>query len=248
MLLLKNDYDGPLYPELFEEGTTILVDKPLHWTSFDAVNKIKAKLKFGLGLPKIKIGHAGTLDPMATGLLIICTGKNTKMIDQYQGMEKQYTGTFYLGATRPSYDLETEIDAYFPIEHIDEARITAAILPFKGDIAQLPPIFSAIKMDGQPIYKKARKGREVLVEPRNVHISNFEITHNRLPELDFAVTCSKGTYIRSLAYDFGLELDSGAYLAALCRTQIGQFKNADAWNLDALIAKLHLAEQQLKVV
>lgn len=246
MLLLKKDFEGELYPELFEEGTTILVDKPLYWTSFDAVNKIKAKLKFGLGLPKIKIGHAGTLDPMATGLLIICTGKNTKMIDQYQGMEKQYTGTFYVGATRPSYDMETEIDAYYPTEHIDQERIVSSLGKFKGDIAQLPPIFSAIKIDGQPIYKKARRGKEVIVEPRNVRITDFEITEDRMPELDFQVTCSKGTYIRSLAYDYGLALGSGAYLAALCRTQIGLFRNSDAWDLDALIAQLHLAEQQLK--
>lgn len=244
MLLLKKDYDGEWFPELFEEGTTILIDKPLHWTSFDAVNKIKAKLKYGLGLKKIKIGHAGTLDPMATGLLIICTGKNTKMIDQYQGMEKVYTGTFFIGATRPSYDLETEIDATFPIDHIDNELIETTLAQFEGDIMQLPPIFSAIKIDGQPIYKKARKGKEVIVEPRKVNISNFKINQNRLPELDFSVTCSKGTYIRSLAYDFGNELKSGAYLAALCRTQIGIFKNEEAWQLENIIEKLSQLENK----
>lgn len=241
-MLLKNDYEGEWFAELFEDGATILIDKPLYWTSFDAVNKIKAKLKYGLGLKKIKIGHAGTLDPMATGLLIICTGKNTKMIDQFQGMEKEYTGTFFIGATRPSYDLETEIDKYFATDHIDNTLIKSSLKDFEGDIMQLPPIYSAIKKDGQPIYKKARKGKEVEIEPRRVNISNFEITENRLPFLDFAITCSKGTYIRSIAYDFGKALKSGAYLEKLCRTRIGIFLNDSAWQLESFIEKLNQIE------
>jgi len=241
-MLLKNDYEGEWFTELFEEGTTILIDKPLYWTSFDAVNKIKAKLKYGFGLKKIKIGHAGTLDPMATGLLIICTGKNTKMIDQFQGMEKEYTGTFFIGATRPSYDLETEIDEYFVTDHIDNILIKKALQNFDGEIMQLPPIFSAIKKDGQPIYKKARKGKEVEIEPRKVNISNFEITDNKMPFLDFKITCSKGTYIRSIAYDFGKALDSGAYLEKLCRTRIGVFQNDSAWQLEPFIEKLNQIE------
>ncbi len=223
-------------PYNFQAGALLLVDKPLTWTSFDVVNKIRYGLKRKLGVKKIKVGHAGTLDPMATGLLIICTGKMTKQIDNYQGMFKEYTGTLLLGCTTPSYDSETEIDQTFPTDHIDAALIEQARLQLSGPQEQLPPMFSAIKVDGEPLYKKARKGIMVEVKPRPIEIYNFEITDNRLPELDFLVKSSKGTYIRSLAYDFGKAVRSGAYLTELCRTKIGEFKLEDAWNLEELIA------------
>ncbi|MDQ3190041.1 MAG: tRNA pseudouridine(55) synthase TruB [Bacteroidota bacterium] len=207
----------------FVQGELLLIDKPLTWTSFDAVNKIRYLLQKQLGLAKLKVGHAGTLDPLATGLLIICTGKMTKQIDQYQAQEKEYTGVFTLGATTPSYDLETEPDTFFPIEHITEEQIRKTALDFIGTSHQLPPIFSAKKVDGKRAYLKARKGEEVAVKTKEVVISDFEIISINLPEIEFRIVCSKGTYIRSIAFDFGKALCSGAYLSRLCRTRIGEF-------------------------
>ncbi|MEL1241148.1 tRNA pseudouridine(55) synthase TruB [Flavobacterium flavipallidum] len=215
--------------EEYLEGQVLLMDKPLQWSSFQAVNKLKYLLINKVGLPKkFKIGHAGTLDPLATGLLLICTGKFTKKIAELQGQAKEYTGTFYIGATTPSYDLETEIDATFPTEHIDEALIHETVKQFLGEIDQKPPIFSAIKKDGKRLYEHARAGEEVEIASRKTTIHEFEITRIALPEIDFRVLCSKGTYIRSLAYDFGKALDSGSHLTALRRTKIGDYdvKNA----------------------
>ncbi|MEL6637127.1 MAG: tRNA pseudouridine(55) synthase TruB [Bacteroidota bacterium] len=222
----------------FQAGQLLLVDKPQDWTSFDVVNKIRYRLKKLLGVKKIKVGHAGTLDPMATGLLLICTGKMTKQIDTYQGQAKTYLGTLTLGATTPSYDKETPIDATFPTEHLAPERLEAAREAFIGDLQQLPPVYSAIKVDGVPLYKKARKGIAVEVKPRPVQIYDFQLTRIALPDVDFTVHCSKGTYIRSLAYDFGKAVDSGAYLSRLCRTQIGEYRLEEAWNLADLIRGL----------
>lgn len=205
-------------------GQVLLIDKPLTWSSFQAVNKLKYTLKNRLGLPKkFKIGHAGTLDPLATGLLIVCTGKFTKNITEIQAQTKEYTGTIYVGATTPSYDLETEIDATFPIDHITEALILETVQQFLGEIDQKPPVFSAIKKDGKRLYEHARAGQEVEIASRKTTIYEFEITRIALPEIDFRVSCSKGTYIRSLAYDFGLALLSGGHLTALRRTKIGNY-------------------------
>lgn len=212
----------------FSGGAMLLVDKPQGWTSFDVVNKIRGRLKNRLGIKNIKVGHAGTLDPMATGLLVICTGKATKQIDEYMGLPKTYTGTLVLGATTPSYDAETEVDEVFPIDHITPELIEKARQQFIGEIDQVPPMFSAIKVDGQPLYKRARKGETIVIQPRRVQITDFEITRQALPEIDFQVNCSKGTYIRSLANDFGKVLNSGAYLSALRRTAIGPHRIEDA--------------------
>ena len=209
--------------EDFQNGQVLLIDKPLHWTSFQAVNKMKWVLKSKLGLKKIKIGHAGTLDPLASGLLLVCTGKFTKRITELQGQAKEYTGTFHIGATTPSYDLETEIDHTFPISHITNALIHESVKLFLGEIDQKPPIFSAIKKDGKRLYEHARAGEEVEIASRKTTIHEFEITKIALPEIDFRVVCSKGTYIRSLAFDFGKALDSGAHLTALRRTKIGDY-------------------------
>ena len=203
-------------------GQVILIDKPLKWSSFQAVNKLKYLLKYQFNLPKkFKIGHAGTLDPLATGLLIICTGKFTKTISEIQSQTKEYTGTFIIGATTPSYDLETEIDAAFRTEHITAKLIQETIQQFIGEINQKPPVFSAIKKDGKRLYEHARAGEEVEIAFRKTTIYEFEITRIALPEIDFRVQCSKGTYIRSLAFDFGKALHSGAYLSELRRTKIG---------------------------
>jgi tRNA pseudouridine55 synthase len=220
-------------PEDFQEGKVVLIDKPLTWSSFQAVNKVKWSLKKHLGLKKIKVGHAGTLDPLATGLLIVCTGKFTKRIMELQGMEKEYTGTFYLGATTPSYDLETEVNETFPTGHITEELIHQTLPQFIGEIDQKPPVFSAIKKDGKRLYEHARKGEEVEIATRKTTIHEFEITRIALPEVDFRVVCSKGTYIRSLAFDFGKALQSGAHLTALRRTKIGEFSVDNAITPDA---------------
>lgn len=227
--------DNPLPRYDFIKGSVLLIDKPIGWTSFDVVNKVRYKLKHRLQIKKIKVGHAGTLDPMATGLLVICTGKSTKKLHKYQGLDKEYTGTIRMGATTPSYDAETEIDRHFPTDHITPAMIEQARRQFLGDIEQVPPMFSAIKVDGQPLYKKARKGEKVKIDPRSVHISRFDLTRIEMPEIDFLVHCSKGTYIRSLAHDFGQALQSGAYLTALRRTKVGKFRIEEAWNLEDLI-------------
>lgn len=216
----------------FLEGKTLLIDKPVEWTSFDIVKKVKALLRHRLGLKKIKVGHAGTLDPLASGLLIICTGKMTKSIETYQSQPKQYSGTFFLGASTPSSDLETDPDIFFPIDHITPEKIVAATLLFKGQVEQVPPLFSAKKIQGERAYHHARRGQETLLEANTVTIHNFEITNIRLPEVDFLVDCSKGTYIRSLARDYGKALHTGAYLKELRRTQIGDFHVKNAWSVE----------------
>ena len=210
--------------EEYLTGQILLIDKPLHWTSFQAVNKLKYLLINKAGLPKkFKIGHAGTLDPLASGLLLVCTGKFTKRITELQGQAKEYNGTFYIGATTPSYDLETEIDETFDTSHIDEALIHETVKQFLGEIDQKPPIYSAIKKDGVRLYEHARAGETVEIASRKTTIHEFEITRIALPEVDFRVVCSKGTYIRSLAYDFGKAMDSGAHLTSLRRTKIGDY-------------------------
>lgn len=206
------------------EGQILLIDKPLKWSSFQAVNKLKYILKRKYNLPKkFKIGHAGTLDPLATGLLIVCTGKFTKRITDIQAQAKEYTGTITVGATTPSYDLETEVDATFPTEHITSELVQDTVKQFLGEIDQKPPVFSAIKKDGKRLYEHARAGEEVEIAFRKTTIHEFEITRIALPEIDFRVKCSKGTYIRSLAFDFGKALNSGAHLSVLRRTKIGDF-------------------------
>nr|WP_317631255.1 tRNA pseudouridine(55) synthase TruB [uncultured Flavobacterium sp.] len=213
-----------LTPEQYQEGQILLVDKPLTWSSFQAVNKVKYALIKNLGLPKkFKIGHAGTLDPLASGLLIICTGKFTKRIPELQGQIKEYTGTITVGATTPSYDLETEVNETFATEHITNELILETTKQFIGEIDQVPPVFSALKKEGKRLYEHARAGEEVEIASRKIEISEFEITRIELPEIDFRVVCSKGTYIRSLAFDFGKSLNSGAHLTALRRTKIGEF-------------------------
>ena len=222
----------------FKNGKVLLIDKPLDWTSFQVVNKIRWEIKQKFNLKKIKVGHAGTLDPLATGLLILCTGKFTKKIDEFQAQEKEYTGTFTIGATTPSYDLETEINETFTTDHIDNDSIYAATQQFIGTIEQKPPIFSAIKKDGIRLYELARAGETTEIKPRKVTISEFEITNIALPKIDFKVVCSKGTYIRSLAYDFGKALNSGAHLSALRRTKIGDFNVSNASTIEDFITNL----------
>ncbi|WP_425234756.1 tRNA pseudouridine(55) synthase TruB [Ulvibacterium sp.] len=212
-----------LSKEDFLNGQLLLIDKPLGWSSFQAVNKIKWAIRKKFGLKKIKVGHAGTLDPLATGLLLICTGKFTKKIETLQGQEKEYIGAITLGAITPSYDLETEIDKVFPIDHVSEEAIHLALNKFTGEIEQRPPVFSALKKDGKRLYEYARDGKEVKINKRKVVISEFEIRVIDLPILEFRVVCSKGTYIRSLAHDFGKALNSGGYLSSLRRTKIGDY-------------------------
>ncbi|NJX15352.1 tRNA pseudouridine(55) synthase TruB [Tamlana crocina] len=224
--------------EDYLSGQVLLIDKPLHWTSFQVVNKLRWEIRQAFNIKKIKVGHAGTLDPLATGLLVICTGKMTKQIDSFQAQIKEYTGTFVLGSTTPSYDLETEINETFPTEHISETLIHNTAKQFLGDIEQFPPVFSAIKKDGKRLYEFARAGESVEVKSRTVSISEFEITNISGLNIDFRVVCSKGTYIRSLAHDFGKSLNSGAHLSALRRTKIGDFKVDDAVTIEGFIAKL----------
>lgn len=218
--------------EHIKEGQVLLFDKPLHWTSFQVVNKVRWLIKQKFGLKKIKVGHAGTLDPLATGLVILCTGKATKTIESLMGQTKVYTGEFTLGATTPSYDMETEVDETYAISHINQEQIDKVLPQFQGEIMQRPPIFSALKKEGKRLYEFARKGEEVDIPKRQVHIDNFEILENNLPTLKFKVQCSKGTYIRSLAYDFGKALDSGAYLSELRRTQIGDYQVENALSIE----------------
>ena len=212
-----------LQAEDYLEGQVILIDKPLEWTSFQAVNKVRWLIKKEFGIKKIKVGHAGTLDPLASGLLIICTGKFTKKIDTYQAQDKEYTGTFTLGATTPSYDLETEIDQTFDVLNLTSEKILQTVTQFLGEIQQQPPVFSALKKEGKRLYEYARNGEEVEIPYRTVTISQFEITNIDLPDVNFRVVCSKGTYIRSLAHDFGKALKNGAHLSTLRRTKIGDF-------------------------
>ena len=226
-------------PEDYLEGQILLIDKPLKWSSFQAVNKLKFGLIKELKLPKkFKIGHAGTLDPLASGLLIICTGKFTKRIEELQGQAKEYTGTITVGATTPSYDLETEINETFPTEHITDALIHQTLPQFIGEIDQKPPVFSAIKKDGKRLYESARAGIEVEIKTRKVTVSEFEITRIALPEIDFRIVCSKGTYIRSIAYDFGLALNSGGHLTSLRSTKIGDYSVENGVEPEAFIEAL----------
>lgn len=222
----------------FKDGQVLLIDKPLTWTSFQAVNKLRWAIRKAFNIKKIKVGHAGTLDPLATGLLIICTGKMTKQINIFQGQPKTYTGTITLGGTTPSYDLESDIDQTFPTDHITEALIHETTKQFIGQIEQYPPVFSALKKDGKRLYDYARAGEDVKVDPRKIEISEFTITKVEGNDLQFKVQCSKGTYIRSLAHDFGKALNSGAHLSALRRTQIGDFKIDDALSPEEFIASL----------
>ncbi|MBB4119404.1 tRNA pseudouridine55 synthase [Mesonia hippocampi] len=224
--------------EDFKNGQILLFDKPLHWTSFQLVNKVRWLIRKTYGIKKIKVGHAGTLDPLATGLLIICTGKYTKKIPELQGQIKTYTGTFTMGATTPSYDLETEIDQHYPTAHLHADLLHEATQNFIGEISQYPPVFSALKKDGKRLYEYARKGQDVEIEARKVEISDFTLSKIQLPEISFEVTCSKGTYIRSLAHDFGKATKSGAHLSALRRTKIGDFLVSNALTLETFSNQL----------
>ena len=224
--------------EAYKNGQVLLIDKPITWTSFQVVNKLRWEIRQRFSIKKIKVGHAGTLDPLATGLLIICTGKQTKQIDTYQGQVKEYTGTFTLGGTTPSYDLETEINNTFPTAHITEELLHETTKQFVGEIQQKPPIFSAIKKDGKRLYELARKGETTEIKERTVTVSSFEITKIKLPEVEFRIICSKGTYIRSIAFDYGKALNSGGYLSALRRTKIGNFSVDDAFSVEEFINNL----------
>ncbi len=225
--------------EDFLNGQLLSIDKPLGWTSFQVVNKLRWAIRKTFNIKKIKVGHAGTLDPLASGLLIICTGKFTKKINEYQGLPKEYTGTITLGATTPSFDLETEMDQTFPTSHITQKLIHHTTQQFLGEIDQKPPIFSAISQGGERLYKAARRGEVVKIKSRKVTISEFEITHIGMPHIDFRVVCSKGTYIRSLAHDFGKALNSGAHLSALRRTKIGDFEVIEAIDPSDFVHKIN---------
>lgn len=220
------------------EGQLLLLDKPLEWTSFQVVNKLRWAFKKKYHLKKLKVGHAGTLDPLASGLLLICTGKLTKKISEIQALEKVYTGTITLGATTPSFDLETAFDQHFPIDHINLKMLEQAKKQFEGTIEQCPPIFSAIKKDGKRLYEYARKGESTAIKPRKVTVSQFDLTQIDLPNIQFSVQCSKGTYIRSLAHDFGQALNSGAHLSELRRTAIGPYRVDNAIDPEQLVDKL----------
>ena len=211
-----------------KEGELILIDKELNWTSFDVVNKIRYAIKKKFDIKKIKVGHAGTLDPLATGLLIICCGKMTKSINNFSAMNKTYSGKITIGSTTPSYDLETKPNVHYPIDHINEKLILKTAKKFVGKIFQTPPMFSAIKKDGVRLYNLARQGKEIKIDKREVSIDSFEITSINLPEISFNISCSKGTYIRSLAHDFGKELNSGAHLSELRRIKIGDYSVKDS--------------------
>ena len=222
----------------FKEGQLILIDKEPNWTSFDVVNKIRSSIKKKLNIKKIKVGHAGTLDPLATGLLIICCGKMTKSIDKFSLMNKTYTGKFIIGSTTPSYDLETKPNVHYPVDHIDEKLIFKTTKKFIGKISQKPPMFSAVKKDGVRLYKLARKGQKIKRDKRDIVINEFKITSVELPEISFRITCSKGTYIRSIAHDFGKELNSGAHLTELRRTKIGHYSVDDSVKVMDFIYKI----------
>ena len=222
----------------FKEGQLILIDKEPNWTSFDVVNKIRSSIKKKLNIKKIKVGHAGTLDPLATGLLIICCGKMTKSIDEFSLMNKTYTGKFLIGSTTPSYDLETKPNVHYPVDHIDEKLIFKTTKKFIGKISQKPPMFSAVKKDGVRLYKLARKGQKIKRDKRDIVIDEFKITSVELPEISFSITCSKGTYIRSIAHDFGKELNSGAHLTELRRTKIGHYSVDDSVKVMDFIYKI----------
>jgi tRNA pseudouridine55 synthase len=214
-------------------GQVLLIDKPLEWSSFQVVNKLRWLIRKEYKIKKIKVGHAGTLDPLASGLLIICTGKETKNISTYQAQEKEYTGTITLGGTTPSYDLETEIDQTFALDQLTEKSIKETTAQFTGEIQQKPPIFSAIKKDGKRLYELARAGETTEIEARTVTVNEFEITRIELPEVDFKISCSKGTYIRSIAHDFGAALNNGGHLSSLRRTAIGNYRVENAMSIES---------------
>lgn len=216
----------------FQAGAILLIDKPLEWTSFDVVNKLRSRLRKNLDTKKIKVGHAGTLDPLATGLLIVCTGKMTKQIDQLMLRDKVYTGTIRLGAVTTTYDSEFPPSEYFPIDHITEDLIHSKAKEFVGEIDQMPPIFSALKVDGRTAYSLARQGKTVELKSRQITIFDFKILEIELPDLAFYCQCGKGTYIRSLAHDFGMSLDSGAFLSSLRREAIGEYRVDNAFGID----------------
>ncbi len=228
--------------DTFREGRVLFVDKPFRWTSFDAVNKIKSQLRYRLGMKKVRIGHAGTLDPLATGLLIICTGRATKEITRYQDLDKTYTGTFVVGQVTPSFDLETQPVEESPFAHLRETDLLEAAAELTGELAQIPPLYSAKKIAGERAYHHARQGRQTALQARQVHVKTFEITGISLPEVSFRITCSKGTYIRAIARDFGEALGCGAYLGALRRTHIGIHSVEDAWQMDQLSEAIANAE------
>ena len=224
----------------YTEGHTLLINKPLQWTSFDVVKKIRNTLRIALQVKKIKVGHAGTLDPLADGLLIVCTGKFTKRINEFQAQEKEYTAEFTLGATTPSFDLETEVNETFEFNHISEDMLKTTAASLTGNILQKPPIYSAIKQDGKRLYEHARKGDDVKIKERMVHVSKFEITKVELPKIYVRIVCSKGTYIRSLAQTFGKNLNSGAHLSQLTRTRIGKFELSQAIDIQEFIDSFSL--------
>lgn len=215
------------------KGQVLLIDKPLEWSSFQVVNKLRWLIRKEYKIKKIKVGHAGTLDPLASGLLIICTGKETKNISTYQAQEKEYTGTITLGGTTPSYDLETEVDQTFALDQLTEELIKETTAEFTGEIQQKPPIFSAIKKDGKRLYELARAGETTEIEARTVTVNEFEITRIELPEVDFRISCSKGTYIRSIAHDFGAALNNGGHLSSLKRTAIGNYRVEKAMSIES---------------
>ena len=243
-MLLQRFFNPDHLNHNFYTGELLLINKPYTWSSFQAVNKIKHAIKSHPSLvidnikTKPKVGHAGTLDPLATGLLIVCTGKKTKTINELMGQEKEYTGTFFLGATTPCYDLEKPIDFTFPTEHITNNLIEQAAKNFVGLLSQVPPIFSAVFVNGKRAYELARKGEEVELKAREIEIKEFEITGINMPSVDFRIVCSKGTYIRSIARDFGLALGSGAHLTSLCRTRIGEFTLNKALSPEEFVASL----------
>jgi len=231
------------FPQTVEEflaGQIFLIDKPPGWTSFDLVKKVKNLIRTKYNLKKIKVGHAGTLDPLATGLLIVCTGKFTKRISEIQGQTKVYTGEITLGGTTPSYDLETKVDTRYKTSHITSELIQDTALHFTGEIDQKPPIFSALKRGGERLYEKARRGENIEIEVRKVSVHSFKITEIKMPKISFEITCSKGTYIRSIAYDFGGALNSGAHLSKLCRTTIGNYKLQDALDIISFEEQLNI--------
>ncbi len=229
----------------WHEGQVILVDKPLDWTSFDLVNKLKIKLKYCLGIKKIKLGHGGTLDPKATGLMILLSGKCTKLTDQIHTYSKTYIAEIFLGATTPCFDSERPVDYYFPTDHITPELIDTALQKFKGNIVQYPPSFSAVKINGKTAYKSAHKGIQIATRPRQVEIHHLEILDLHMPILKIKVTCSSGTYIRSLANDIGKALDSGAYLHSLIRTEIGKWELSKAFEMDTIMNKLEAYQSQI---
>ena len=231
---------APALQQVYLDGKVLLIDKPLHWTSFDVVRRLRSLLQIK------KIGHAGTLDPLASGLLIVCTGKCTKQINDYMAKEKTYTGHFVLGAVTPTYDLESEPEKFVSCDHITEDRLRATAAQFTGNLQQVPPIYSAIKKKGEALYALARRGESVELEPRPVTIHRFEITHVQLPHVGFLVSCSTGTYIRSLAHDFGQALGCGAYLGSLRRTAIGELRVEDAISLDSFEASLREQNEAAK--